>query len=230
MIPLLLLKAGLWRANGSWDPVRIPLAVAARQTGQLRAAAEVLKGCGDAPEAVRELAVTQHHMGLLGHARATLDTLPTGTPDGWALHSRAAIRIDRGELQDIGRLLRSAIETHQVHGDVRGEAWAVFHYGRLRLMRGDLEEAGKRLETARYTFREVGDVVGAAWASTELSRVALFMNGPQPEVLAELAAAPSLHRIHGDMRGEAWATLWPTTAPTRPPRRSSPTATASICT
>ncbi|MGW0757559.1 AAA family ATPase [Streptomyces sp. NPDC002814] len=205
---LLMLKAGLWRTHGSWEALKLPLAVAARQTGQLMAADRVLTELGDTPEAVRELAVTRHHMGLLREAEIILDALPAGAPDGWALHSRAAIRIDRGELHDVGRLLRSAIETHQVRGDLRGEAWAVFHYGRLRLMRGDLEEARKRLDTAQFTFRDVGDRAGVVWAATELSRVALLMNGSQPQILDELKKALSVHHKHGDVRGEAWATLW----------------------
>ena len=206
LLPLLMLKAGVGRATDDWDALTIPLAAAARQAGQPRAAAEALADI-DTPDAIRELAVTQHHMGGLKMAEAILDTLPVDVPDGWAVHTRAAIRTDRGRLHDVGRLLRLAIETHQVRGDRRGEAWAVFHYGRLRLMRGDLEEARKRLETAGHTFHEVGDVVGAARTNTELCLVALLLNGPQTDVLLELKAAPSAHREHGDVRGEAWATL-----------------------
>ncbi|MFL4910536.1 AAA family ATPase [Streptomyces sp. MMS24-I2-30] len=206
LLPLLMLKSGLGHTIDNRDALTIPLAVAARQAGRPRAAAEALAGL-NTPDAVRELAVTHHHMGQLTVAEATLDTLPTGVPDGWALHTRAAIRTDRGALQDVGRLLRLAIETHQVRGDRRGEAWAVFHYGRLRLMRGDLEEARKRLETAGHTFHEVGDVVGAAWTNTELCRVALLLNGPEPDVLLDLKTAPSAHQGQGDVRGEAWAIL-----------------------
>ncbi|MFD3498370.1 AAA family ATPase [Streptomyces sp. NPDC058678] len=207
LIPLLMLKAGLGHATGEWGTLTVPLAAAARQAGQPAAAAAALTGI-DTPDAIRELAVCRHHMGFLRKAEGILDTLPdVDVPDGWALHTRAAIRIDRGLLPDVGRLLRLAIETHQVHGDRRGEAWAVFHYGRLRLTRGDLEEARKRLDAAWHTFQDVGDVVGAAWADTELCRVALLQNGPQPDVLRELEATPSAHRQHGDVRGEAWATL-----------------------
>ncbi|KOG32764.1 hypothetical protein AQJ84_34485 [Streptomyces resistomycificus] len=221
LIPLLMLKAGLEHHTGGWDALTVPLAAAARQAGLPVAAAEALTAAArrtpgaavagrTRPEAavLGELALTQHHLGRLREAEDTLDRLPAGVPDGWALHVRAAIRTDRGRLREVGRLLRLAIETHQVHGDRRGEAWAVFHYGRLRLTRGDLEEARKRLDTAWHTFQDVGDVVGAAWAATELCRVALLHNGPEPDVLRELEAAPAAHREHGDARGEAWATLW----------------------
>ncbi|MFD7715549.1 hypothetical protein [Streptomyces sp. NPDC059814] len=206
LLPLLMLRTGLGHATDDRDILRVPLAAAARQTGQPQTAAEALAGI-NTPDAVRELAMTRHHMGQLDTAEAPLDALPTDVPDGWALHTRASIRTDRGELSDVGRLLRRAIETHQVHGDRRGEAWAVFHYGRWRLMCGDPEEARKRLETARFTFRDIGDVVGAAWAGTELCRVELLLNGDRPDVMLELKAAPLAHREHGDVRGEAWATL-----------------------
>lgn len=206
LLPLLMLRTGLGHATDDRDILRVPLAAAARQTGQPQTAAEALAGI-DTPDAVRELAMTRHHMGQLDTAEAPLDALPTDVPDGWALHTRASIRTDRGELSDVGRLLRRAIETHQVHGDRRGEAWAVFHYGRWRLMCGDPEEARKRLETARFAFRDIGDVVGAAWVGTELCRVELLLNGDRPDVMLELKAAPLAHREHGDVRGEAWATL-----------------------
>ncbi|MEV6173238.1 hypothetical protein AB0L99_34160 [Streptomyces sp. NPDC051954] len=205
-IPLLMLRAGLRETDSSPDALRIPFAMAARREGKLQEAAEVLTGIGT-PEAVRELAVTEYHMGRLLQAEATLDTLPADVLDGWALHTRAAIRIDRGEPSDVGRLLRRAIETHQVRGDISGEAWAVFHYGRLRLMRGDMEEARKRLEAAWHMFRDVGDVVGTAWAHTELCRVDLLVRGPQPDVLRELQALPGAHEKHDDVRGAAWAWL-----------------------
>ncbi|WP_369036051.1 hypothetical protein [Streptomyces adonidis] len=212
LLPLLMLKAGLRRAGGDDSALTVPLAMAVRHAGQPEAAARTLAGV-DTEDAIRELALTQHHMGLLHEAESTLDTLPTGRPDGWALHIRAAIRTDRGELHAVGPLLRRAIETHQVRGDRRGEAWAVFHYGRLRLMRWDLEEARKRLEAAWHTFRDVGDVLGATWANTELRRVAMLLQGQELDVLAEvmtleeLQEAPSAHQRCGDVRGEAWATL-----------------------
>jgi tetratricopeptide (TPR) repeat protein len=207
LLPLLLLKAGLWRATGNHDVLTVPVAVALRQAGRPDLAVEQLAGT-DTEAAVRELAVTHHHMGEPERAEAALDTLPAGRPDGWALHTRAAIHIDRGAQDRAGRLLRSAIETHQVRGDRRGEAWAVFHYGRLRLLRGDPEEARKRIDAAWTVFRDLGDVVGAAWADTELCRVALLHRGPQPDVVRDLEAMPATHRRHGDVRGEAWARLW----------------------
>jgi hypothetical protein len=206
LLPLLMLKRGLRHARSDDSALTVPLAMAVRHAGQPEAAARTLAGVETA-EAIRELALTQHHMGLLREAEATLDTLPPGQPDGWALHIRAAIRTDRGELHSVGQLLRRAIETHQVRGDRRGEAWAVFHYGRLRLMRWDLEEARKRLEAAWHTFRDVGDVLGATWASTELCRVTLLLQGPEPDVLEELKESASAHQRCGDVRGEAWAKL-----------------------
>ncbi|KOU59121.1 hypothetical protein ADK57_34445 [Streptomyces sp. MMG1533] len=206
LLPLLMLKAGLERAGGDRSVLTVPLAMAVRHAGQPEAAARTLAGV-DTADAVRELAVTQHHMGLLREAEATLDTLPADRPDGWALHIRGAIHADRGEPHAVGPLLRRAIETHQVRGDRRGEAWAVLHYGRLRLMRWDLEEARKRLETAWHTFRDVGDVLGATWAATELRRVTLLLQGPQPEVVRELRESPWAHQRCSDVRGEAWATL-----------------------
>ncbi|WP_328868268.1 ATP-binding protein [Streptomyces sp. NBC_00304] len=206
LLPLLMLRAGLGHAAYDRDILRVPLAAAVRQTGQPQTAAEALAGI-DTPDAIRELALARHHMGQLDTAEVPLDALPADLPDGWALHTRASIRTDRGELREVGRLLRRAIETHQVHGDRRGEAWAVFHYGRWRLMCGDPEEALKRFETARFAFRDVGDVVGAAWTSTELCRAELLLNGARTEVMLELKATPLAHREHGDVRGEAWATL-----------------------
>ncbi|MFF3329134.1 hypothetical protein ACFYWX_06150 [Streptomyces sp. NPDC002888] len=206
ILPLLMLKAELSHVSSAADALTPALAAAARQTGRPQAAERALTGLSS-PAAVRELALTRHHMGLLAEAEATLDALPADGPDGWALHIRAAIRLDRGEVDTVGRLLRRAIEAHQVRGDRRGEAWAVFHYGRLRLLRGGLEEARKRLDTAWQLFRDTGDVVGAAWADTELHRVAVLMHGAQPRLLQELAAMPEAHRDHGDVRGEAWATL-----------------------
>ncbi|MCT9081419.1 tetratricopeptide repeat protein [Streptomyces fulvoviolaceus] len=204
LFPLLMLKTGLRStADGT---LGVTLARAVRQAGQPEDATRALERL-DTPDAVRELAVTRHHMGLLSEAEATLDTLPADRPDGWALHTRAAIRIDRGEPHDVGRLLRLAIETHQVRGDLRGEAWAVFHYGRLRMLRGDLEEARKRLDTAGHMFRDVGDPVGTAWADTELCRVALLLRGLRPDVVRELEAMPAAHEHHGDARGAAWARL-----------------------
>ncbi|WSY80090.1 ATP-binding protein [Streptomyces sp. NBC_00876] len=206
LLPLLMLRTGLGHATDDRDTLRVPLAAAARQTGQPQTAADALAGI-DTPDAIRELAMARHHMGQLETAEAPLDALPADVPDGWALHTRASIRTDRGELREVGRLLRRAIETHQVHGDRRGEAWAVFHYGRWRLICGDPEEARKRLETARFAFHDVGDVVGAAWTSTELCRVELLLNGARTDVMLELKATPLPHREHGDVRGEAWATL-----------------------
>ena len=207
LLPLLMLKRGLLYARSDdRAPLTVPLAMAVRHAGQPEAAARTLADVRT-EDAIRELALTQHHMGLLREAEATLDTLPAGRPDGWALHIRAAIRTDRGELHAVGQLLRRAIETHQVRGDRRGEAWAVFHYGRLRLIRWDLEEARKRLEAAWHTFRDVGDVLGSTWANTELRRVTLLLQGPQPDVLEELKESPGAHQRCGDVRGEAWATL-----------------------
>ncbi|GGO34919.1 tetratricopeptide repeat protein [Streptomyces lasiicapitis] len=203
---LLRLKQSLWHATGDWEPVRILAAVSARETGNPLQASHALKP-QRSPRAALEDAVTQHHTGRLAVAATALDEIPADVPNGWVLHTRAAILCDMGDLQGADRLLRRAVEAHQVKGDPRGEAWAVHHYGRLRLLRGDPEEARKRLETALHMFIGIGDLRGEAWVKTELGRVQLF-GGACEEAIEGLRAARALHKSNRDVRGAAWTLLY----------------------
>ncbi|WP_158857376.1 tetratricopeptide repeat protein [Streptomyces sp. NRRL B-1347] len=205
-------KQTLWRATGGWKPLRVTAAVAVRETGRPRQAMEALERLGG-PRAGREIAVTLRYLGELPFAVGALDALeasspgPRTAPDGWVLHTRAAIQCDQGRLKGTERLLRRAVEAHQVHGDVRGEAWAVHHYGRLRLLRGDVEEARKVLEDARNRFTGLGDLQGEAWTGTELGRAAL-LRGDAEEAVEILTEARGQHVTNGDVRGESWTALY----------------------
>ncbi|WP_157882610.1 tetratricopeptide repeat protein [Streptomyces silvensis] len=206
---LLRVKQTLWHLTGDYEPVRVLIAVSTRETGNPTTASRVLKPAPSRRAALEE-AVTLRHLGRLTDADAALvalDALPTRTPDGWALHTRAAIQCDMGTLTGADRLLRRAVEAHQVRGDRRGEAWAAHHYGRLRLLRGDTEEARKRLEAAQHTFADLGDLHGVAWSSTELARCGL-VDGAWEEALGDLARAGVLHLRNHDVRGSAWARLY----------------------
>ncbi|MFH8988838.1 hypothetical protein [Streptomyces sp. NPDC017940] len=204
---LLRMKQSLWRHTDGWEPLRTVVAVAVRETGGPLAAMEVLAPLATA-RAIRETAVAQRHAGALDEALATLDELPAATrPDGWALHTRAALLCDKGEPAATERLLRSAIEAHQVRGDVRGEAWAIHHYGRQRLIRGALEEARKHLETARHMFVGLGDRQGRAWSETELGRV-LLLHGTHDEAAHVLSKGLGLHLSNQDVRGKYWTYVY----------------------
>ncbi|MGA4839918.1 hypothetical protein [Streptomyces sp. G45] len=203
---LLRLKQSLWRATGDWEPVRLIAAIVARDTGHPVPAIEALASV-PTPRAALETAVAQRCAGLLAEATTTLDAIPGDVPNGWVLHTRAAVQCDRGELAGADRLLRSAVEAHQVRGDRRGEAWAIHHYGRLRLIRGDLEEAQKRLETARHLFADLGDQQGQAWTETELGKVHLLY-GSHEDAAQRLKTALGLHSSNLDPRGKAWTSLW----------------------
>ncbi|MFD5698844.1 tetratricopeptide repeat protein [Streptomyces lasiicapitis] len=204
---LLRMKQSLWQHTGGWEPLRTVAAVALRETGRPLPAAEALAAI-DSPRATLHKAVAERCAGLLREASATLDGLPDeATPNGWVLHTRAALLCDMGVLRGAEKLLRSAVEAHQVRGDIRGEAWAMHHYGRLRLTRGDLEEAQKRLEAARDMFIGLGDRQGRAWTETELGRVQLLY-GSYPEALHGLGRALALHRSNNDVRGTGWAKLY----------------------
>ncbi|WP_157855930.1 tetratricopeptide repeat protein [Streptomyces aureocirculatus] len=206
MFRLLRMKQSLWHLTGDYEPVRLLAAVSTRETGNPTTASRVLKP-SPSPRAALEEAVTRRHLGRLAAAAITLDGIPARTPDGWVLHTQAALQCDMGTLTGVDRLLRRAVEAHQVRGDRRGEAWAVHHYGRLRLLRGDTEEARKRLEAARHTFAGLGDLHGVAWSSTELARVALF-DGAHEEAIEALTRARDLHRRNHDVRGATWALLY----------------------
>ncbi|WP_161624891.1 tetratricopeptide repeat protein [Streptomyces spectabilis] len=204
---LLRAKQTLWRATGDWKPLCVTAAVALRETGEPRDALDALERLST-PRAVRETAVTLRYLGELSSAVKALDTLETSTaPDGWALHTQAATQCDQGRLKGADRLLRRAVEAHQVRGDVRGEAWAVHHYGRLRLLRGDTEEARKVLEDARDRFSGLGDLQGEAWTATELGKAAL-VRGDHSVAVEGLAEAARRHRANGDVRGRSWAELY----------------------
>ncbi|WJV46516.1 hypothetical protein [Streptomyces flavofungini] len=204
---LLRLKQSYWRATGHWEPLKLVAAASARETGSPLSALETLATLTPERAAVHT-AITQRHLGLLREAAATLDAIPDAVPpDGWALHTRAAVQCDAGELQGAERLLRSAVEAHQVRGDARGEAWAVHHYGRLRMVRGDPEEAQKRLEAARHLFMELGDRQGHAWTETELGRNQMLF-GSHSEAHHQLHKALGLHLANGDARGKGWTYLY----------------------
>ncbi|MEV0437905.1 tetratricopeptide repeat protein [Streptomyces spectabilis] len=209
---ILRAKQTLWRATGDWKPLCVTAAVAVRETGAPQRALEALERLS-APRAVREIAVTLRCLGELPFAVGALDALeasaprPPGAPDGWILHTRAAIQCDQGRLKGADRLLRRAVEAHQVRGDVRGEAWAVHHYGRLRLLRGDVEEARKVLEDARDRFDGLGDLQGGAWTATELGKAAL-VRGDVMEAVEALGRAAGLHHANGDVRGRSWTELY----------------------
>ncbi|MFI8926288.1 tetratricopeptide repeat protein [Streptomyces sp. NPDC053474] len=209
---LLRAKQTLWRATGAWQPLCVTAAVAIRETGAPQQALDALERLS-APRAVREIAVTLRHLGELPLAVGALDALeasesgPRTAPDGWVLHTRAAIQCDQGRLKGAERLLRRAVEAHQVRGDVRGEAWAVYHYGRLRLLRGDAEEARKVLEDARNRFTGLGDLQGEAWTGTELGKAAL-VRGDFLAAVESLTEARGAHHANGDVRGRSWAELY----------------------
>ncbi|MEI5103787.1 tetratricopeptide repeat protein [Streptomyces sp. PmtG] len=208
---LLRARQTLWGTTGSWDLLRVTAAVAARETGEPLRALEALQEARH-PRDVQEQAVTLRHLGKLPEALDTLDALDQRPfrrrrPDGWALLTRCAIQCDQGRLQGAERLLRRAVEAHQVSGDVRGEAWTVHQYGRLRLIRGDVEEAHKLLEDARNRFDGIGDLQGLAWTATEFGKAAL-VRGDATEAVAGLAAAVGLHHANGDVRGRAWTYLY----------------------
>ncbi|EPH39827.1 tetratricopeptide repeat protein [Streptomyces aurantiacus] len=203
---LLRLKQSLWQHTGGWEPLRTVAAVAVREIGRPLPAADALAAIGS-PRATLHKAVAERCAGLLREATATLDGIPDeAPPNGWVLHTRAALQCDMGVLRGAEKLLRSAVEAHQVRGDTRGEAWAVHHYGRLRLARGDLEEAQKRLEAARHMFIGLGDRQGRAWTETELGRVQLLYDS-HPEALHGLGKALALHLSNGDTRGKGWTYL-----------------------
>ncbi|MEW2527631.1 tetratricopeptide repeat protein [Streptomyces sp. NPDC047071] len=209
---LLRVKQTLWRTTGAWQPLCVTAAVAIRETGAPQQALDALERLS-APRAVREIAVTLRHLGELPFAVGALDALeasdpgPRTAPDGWVLHTRAAIQCDQGRLKGAERLLRRAVEAHQIRGDVRGEAWAVHHYGRLRLLRGDVEEARKVLEDARNRFTGLGDLQGEAWTVTELGKAAL-VSGDVADAVEGLGRAVGRHHANGDVRGESWAELY----------------------
>ncbi|GGR69908.1 hypothetical protein GCM10010252_05020 [Streptomyces aureoverticillatus] len=204
---LLRMKQSLWQHTGGWEPLRTVAAVAVREIGRPLPAADALAAIGS-PHATLHKAVAERCAGLLREATATLDGIPDETsPNGWVLHTRAALQCDMGVLRGAEKLLRSAVEAHQVRGDTRGEAWAIHHYGRLRLARGDLEEAQKRLEAARHMFIGLGDRQGRAWTETELGRVQLLY-GSHPEALHGLRKALALHLSNGDARGKGWTYLY----------------------
>ncbi|MCI3932754.1 tetratricopeptide repeat protein [Streptomyces sp. AN091965] len=209
---LLRAKQTLWRATGEWKPLCVTAAVAIRETGAPQQALDALERLS-APRAVREIAVTLRHLGELPFAIGALDALeasepgPRTAPDGWVLHTRAAIQCDQGRLKGADRLLRRAVEAHQVRGDVRGEAWAVHHYGRLRLLRGDVEEARKVLEDARNRFTGLGDLQGEAWTTTELGKAAL-VHDDFPAAVEMLSEAAGRHHANGDVRGRCWTELY----------------------
>ncbi|MVO83447.1 hypothetical protein GPA10_01415 [Streptomyces sp. p1417] len=204
---LLRLKHALLGRTGNWEPLRTVIAAAVRETGRPLPAVDVLAPLATA-RAARETAVARRHAGALGEAMATLDTIPDSTPpDGWALHTRAAVLCDKGEPAGAERLLRSAVEAHQVRGDVRGEAWAIHHYGRQRLIRGALEEARKHLETARHMFVGLGDQQGRAWSTTELGRAQL-LHGAYGEAVHTLSKGLGLHLSNQDLRGKYWTYLY----------------------
>ncbi|GHC49276.1 tetratricopeptide repeat protein [Streptomyces flavofungini] len=207
---LLRLKQAHWHATGGWEPLKLTAAVSARETGSPLPALEALTALaahGSVRAAVHK-AIAQHHTGQLREAAATLDALPDAVPpDGWVLHTRAAVQCDTGELRGTERMLRSAVEAHQVRGDARGEAWAMHHYGRLRMVRGDLEEAQKRLEAARHLFMELGDRQGQAWTETELGRNHVLF-GSHAEARHQLHKALGLHLSNGDVRGKGWTYLY----------------------
>ncbi|MFD0417175.1 hypothetical protein [Streptomyces sp. NPDC127108] len=204
---LLRLKQSHWHATGHWEPLKLVAAASARETGSPLSALEALAALDSSRAAVHK-AITLRHAGLLREAADTLDAIPDAVPpDGWVLHTRAAVQCDMGQLHGADRLLRSAVEAHQVRGDARGEAWAVHHYGRLRMVRGDLEEAQKRLEAARHMFMELGDLQGQAWTETELGRNQVLFGG-HAEALHQLHKALGLHLVNGDTRGKGWTYLY----------------------
>ncbi|MFD9881312.1 hypothetical protein ACFWZT_07590 [Streptomyces alboflavus] len=204
---LLRLKQSHWHATGDWESLKLVAAASARETGTPLPALEALAAL-DSSRAAVHTAITHHHLGLLHEAAAALDAIPDAVPpDGWVLHTRAAVQCDTGQLHGVDRLLRSAVEAHQVRGDARGEAWAIHHYGRLRMLRGDLEEAQKRLEAARHMFMELGDHQGQAWTETELGRNQTLF-GSHTEALHQLHKALGLHLANGDARGKGWTYLY----------------------
>ncbi|WP_172383441.1 tetratricopeptide repeat protein [Streptomyces sp. MNP-20] len=209
---LLRAKQTLWRTTGDWKPLCVTAAVAIRETGAPQQALDALERLST-PRAVREIAVTMRHLGELPFAVGALDALeasdpgPRTAPDGWVLHTRAAIQCDQGRLKGAERLLRRAVEAHQIRGDVRGEAWAVHHYGRLRLLRGDVEEARKVLEDVRNRFTGLGDLQGEAWTVTELGKAALVHDDFLAAVQT-LGEAVGRHHENGDARGRSWAELY----------------------
>ena len=204
---LLRLKQSFWHATGDWEPLKLTAAISAREIGRPLPALETLATL-DSPRTTVHKAITLRHAGHLREAVATLDAIPDSVPpDGWVLHTRAAVQCDMGELRGAERLLRSAVESHQVRGDAQGEAWAIHHYGRLRMVRGDLEEAQKRLEAARHMFMELGDRQGQAWTETELGRNQVLF-GSHAEALHQLHKALGLHLANGDARGKGWTYLY----------------------
>ncbi|MCM2389236.1 hypothetical protein [Streptomyces albipurpureus] len=193
----------LSRLVGKERDLSLPLGVVARQIGDVRRATQLIVLAEDSGAARVELAE-------LGRQKAQLNKvgwllLPEAV-DGRELRLLAAISLDQGKVDGAAKLLRRAIEAHQMAGDDSGEAWAAYEYGRFRLVVGDPDGAEGYLRSARRTFGRRGEMRGMAWADTGLAW-ALVLRGDPSRAVPALWRAVVGHQRAYDPRGESWALL-----------------------
>lgn len=199
---LLLLSRGVGREHD----LNLPLAAVLRQIGDVAEAARLIASARDREAARVESAELGREKGQLSSSDWTLFLRSLESTDGRQLRLLAALLLDQGQTVGAAKLLRRAVEAHQMSGDDSGEAWAAQEYGRLRLLVGDPDEAEGYLRSARQLFGQRGELRGVAWADTGLAW-ALVLRGDPARAVPALWQAMIGHREAHDPRGNSWAML-----------------------
>ena len=125
-----------------------------------------------------------------------------GCPVAWALMGKAALRRDRGELEEASELCEASLRMAAAQGDPETEGWARGTKVVIHAYRGEFEEA-LALAQRNYELTErLGDVFSRTWALVYLG-VARVYNRDFAGGLEALEAAERLYREAMGRGGEA---------------------------
>ncbi|MFI6642060.1 AAA family ATPase [Streptomyces sp. NPDC050504] len=196
VVRLLALRGGgsTWEAPG----VDVALGRAARASGALHLAARQFT---DARE-LRELAVTQHHLGDLKAAEDQLSALTPRTPRRQL--DLGAVLTDQGRYGVAAQALAEAEREFSTQRDERGRALTLLARIPLALLVGAAESADALTESVYPLLRRQGDGAGLAWLTT-YAGWRQRLGGTPAQAADTLGRAVTEHRDADNPRGEAWS-------------------------
>jgi tetratricopeptide (TPR) repeat protein len=135
-----------------------------------------LEALDPSPQQRRNLAITYHHLGVVGELRGLLDAAEIWHRKSLALHQEldnkpgtagsyhqlGVVAEQRGRLDDAENYYRKSLALDQELGDKANIANTYHQLGLVALERGHLDDAEDRHRNAQTIFDELGDKLGIA--------------------------------------------------------------------